>query len=115
VVSAHASPKDETGLALGDRGQGVEQVAGRAGQSAEVRYHQDVTGLQLVEQLAELDAVGLGTARHLAEHLFASGLGQLAHRGVNALAVRRYPGVALFHGFILHRRYEPEKSWLSAL
>ena len=40
-------------------------------------------------------AVGLGSARHLAEHLLAPGLGQLPHLGVNALAARRYPHAAV--------------------
>src|SRR5271166_3191327 len=51
----------------------------------------------LAEQAAKLRAVGLRAACHFAEHLLASGLGQLAHLSVNALAVRRYPRVAVFH------------------
>ena len=44
-------------------------------------------GGELVEGAAKLGAVALGSARGLAEHLGASGLGHLPHSGVNALAV----------------------------
>jgi hypothetical protein len=43
---------------------------------------------ELIEQLAKLRAVGFGSALHFAEHLLASGLGQLAHLRLDALAVR---------------------------
>jgi hypothetical protein len=46
-------------------------------------------GVEHVEQPAKLRAIGLLAARHFAEDFFASGLGELAHLGVNALAVRR--------------------------
>lgn len=41
---------------------------------------------------AELVAVGFGAARHLAEHVAGAGRLELAHSGVNALAVGRDPG-----------------------
>jgi hypothetical protein len=47
-----------------------------------------VAGVELVERLAQLVAVGLGPARCLAEHLLASSLGQLTGLRLNALAVR---------------------------
>jgi hypothetical protein len=56
-----------------------------------------VAGVEHVEQPAKLRAIGLRAARHFAVHLFASGLGELAHLGVNALAVRRYRCAAVFH------------------
>jgi hypothetical protein len=52
---------------------------------------------ELVEQAAKLRPVGLRAARHFAEHLLSSGPGQLADLGLDALAVRRYPRVAVFH------------------
>src|SRR5271166_6065508 len=64
---------------------------------------------KLVEQPAKLRAVGLGSARHFAEHLLASGLGQLAHLSVNALAVGGYPRVAVFHASLMAITYAKEK------
>jgi hypothetical protein len=58
-----------------------------------------VAGVELVDQPAQLRAVGLGAADiHVAEHLLVAG-GQLPRLRVNALALatRRYPGVAVFH------------------
>ena len=78
----------EPGSLGGDAGEGVQQVAGRAGQAVEPRHHQHVIGVELVERAAELGAVGLGSARHLAEHLARASGPELAHLGVNALAVR---------------------------
>jgi hypothetical protein len=53
--------------------------------------------------------VSLRAARHFAEHFFASGIGELAHLGVNALAVARYPGVAVFHALLMAVTYAKEK------
>jgi hypothetical protein len=39
-----------------------------------------------------------------------SGLGQLPHLGVNALAVGRYPCIAVFHGSVMHLISEPKKA-----
>jgi hypothetical protein len=66
--------------------------------AVEPRHHQHVPGFELAEQPAKLHAVAFGSARYLAKHLLASGLGQLAHLSVNALAVRRYPRIPVFHG-----------------
>jgi hypothetical protein len=87
----------ETGVLGGDRRERVQQVAGGSRQPVEPRHRQHVAGVEHVEQPAKLCAVGLRAARHFAEHLFASGLGELAHLSVNALAVGRYPCVAVFH------------------
>lgn len=57
----------------------------------------------------ELATVGLRTASRLSEHLRASGLGQLAHLGVNALAVGRDAGIAVFHAAIMAVTYAKEK------
>ena len=78
-------------------------------QPVEPRHGQHVARLKLAEQPAKLGAVGLGPARHLAEHLLASGPGQLAHLSVSALAVRRYPRITIDHAGILHRSYAPKK------
>ena len=56
----------------------------------------------LVEKSAELRPVGLGTDRHFAEHFFGSGGGQRRKLRVDALAVRRYPCIAVDHALILH-------------
>ena len=56
----------------------------------------------LVEKSAELRPVGLGTDRHFAEHFFGSGGGQRRKLRVDALAVRRYPCMAVDHAAILH-------------
>ena len=61
------------------------------------------------EYLAQCHAVGLGSTGNLAEHLRASRPGQLPHLCVNALAVRRYPGVAVFHAVIMHLESAPKK------
>ena len=60
-------------------------------------------------QPAKLGAVGLGSARHLTEHVLASGLGQLAHQCVSALAARGGPRIAVFHTTIMQRSCTAEK------
>ncbi len=77
----------EAGFAFGDRGEGVQQISGRARQTVKPGHHQHITGLELVERFAELAAVGLGAARGFAEHLLASGLGELTHLRAHALTV----------------------------
>jgi hypothetical protein len=69
----------------------------------EPRHYQHVACLKLVKQPAKLRTVGLGSAlMHVAENLLASGLGQLPRLCVNALALaaRRYPCIAVFHGSV---------------
>jgi hypothetical protein len=58
---------------------------------------------------AELRAVGLGAARHLAEHLRASCLGELAYLRLDALSVGRDPGVAVDHARLMAVFYAKEK------
>ena len=61
-------------------------------------------------------AVGLGSARHLAEHLARPVFPQFRHLSRDALAVRRYPRIAVNHGFILHQNSAPKKpNWFKAL
>ena len=45
----------------------------------------------------KLRAIGLGSARRLAEHFRSSGGAKLPHRGVNALTVGRDSRVAVIH------------------
>ncbi len=42
----------ETGLAAGDRRQGVEKIAGGAGQAVQPGHHQHVAGHQVIERAA---------------------------------------------------------------
>jgi hypothetical protein len=65
--------------------------------------------VELVKRLAKLAAVRLGSAGRLAEHLLASGLGELAHLRLDALAVRRYPRIPVFHDLDVHLINAPEK------
>src|SRR4051794_35548465 len=55
-----------------------------------------------IERPAQLRPVGLGSARHFAEHFFGSGGGQRCNLRLDALAVRRYPCIAVDHAHILH-------------
>jgi hypothetical protein len=80
------------------------------GQLVKPRHGHHVARLKLVEQPAKLGAVGLGPAHHFAEHLLASGLGQLAHLCVNALAVRRYPRIPEFHAATMQRSCAAKKT-----
>ena len=101
--------RPETGLGFGDGGKDVRQVAGGSRQPVEPRHRHHVPRLKLAEQPAKLRAVGLRPARHFAEHLLASGLGQLARLCVNALAVHRYPRIAAFHAAIVRRSCAAKK------
>jgi hypothetical protein len=99
----------EPGLLAGDRRQGVKQIASGSRQPVETCHHQHVTRTQHIEQAAELGAVGPGPACHFPIDLLAAGVGELAHLGVNALAVRGDAGIAVHHAVILHRIFAPEK------
>ena len=70
---------------------------------------QHVAGVELVEQAAKLRAVGLGSARHFAEHLTRPVLPQRRDLSGHALAVRRYPGIAVFHALLMAVIYAKEK------
>jgi hypothetical protein len=96
-VGPCVAERSETGFPIGDRGERVQKVACRSRQPVEPCDHHDLAGLDAGEQAAKLCAVGLGSARHFAEHLFASGLGELAHLRLDALAVCRDAGVTVFH------------------
>jgi hypothetical protein len=101
--------RSETGFPIGDRRERVQEVACRSRQAVEPRYHQHVAGDELAEHAAKLRPVGLGSARHFAEHFSRPGGAKLAHLCRLALPVRRYPRIAVNHGFILHRISEPKK------
>jgi hypothetical protein len=81
--------RSETGFPIGDRREGVQQVARRSGQPVKPRHHHHVAGVELGQQAAKLRPVGLRTARHFAEDLAGAGRAKLPDLGVNALAVRR--------------------------
>jgi hypothetical protein len=59
----------ESGFLAGDRREGVQQVAGGSGRPIEPCHHHHVAVAELVEQTPKLRPVGLGSARHFAEHL----------------------------------------------
>ena len=99
----------ETGFAIGDRGEGVQQVACRSRETIKARDRYQVAGLKGGEQAAKLRAVGLCPARDFAKNFRAACLGELAHLRRGALAVRRYPRIAVNHARILHQNYAPEK------
>jgi hypothetical protein len=61
--------RSETGFPIGNRRERVQQVARRSRQPASRVTSQHVAGVELVEQAAKLRPVGLGAARHFAEHL----------------------------------------------
>jgi hypothetical protein len=89
----------------GDRREGVQEVARRSRQAIKARDDEHVADVELGEHAAELGAVSLRAARHLAR---AGGL-ELAHLGIDALTVGRDSCIAVFHGVILHRNSAPEK------
>ena len=96
-------------FAVGDRSKDVQQIPCRSGQAVEPGHHQHVSCVNLVKRLAQLGAVGFGSAGRFAKHLLASGLGQLAHLRLNALAVRGDPCIPIFHGLDMHLINAPEK------
>jgi hypothetical protein len=108
-VGPCVAERTETGFPAGDRRERVQQVAGGSRQPVEPCHHQDVAGVKLVEQSAKLRPVGLGSARHFAEHLARPVFPQFCYLSRDALAVRRYPRVAVNHGFILHQKSAPKK------
>src|SRR6202035_2121001 len=57
----------------------------------------------------KLCAFGLGAACDFAEHFAGAGGSKLAHLGLNARAVRRYPRIAVNHASIRHRISAPKK------
>ena len=83
----------EACFAIGDRGEGVQEIPGRACQPVEPGHHQHIAGVDLLERLAQLAAVGLRAARCLTKHFFGSGLGELTNLCVHAMAV----GLMLAH------------------
>ena len=113
MVSAQASPRErKPALRSAIVGEGVQQVAGRAGQAVEPGHHEHVAGGELGEHPAELRPVGLGSARGLAEHLAGAGRPELAHLGVNALAVGRNSCIPVNHGVQSAPIYATEKPFV---
>jgi hypothetical protein len=99
----------ETGFLAGDRRERVQQVAGGSRQPVEPGHGYDVAGVELVEQAAKLRPVGLRSARHLAEHLARPVFPQRRDLSGDALAVRRYPCIAVFHALLMAVIYAKEK------
>jgi hypothetical protein len=100
---------NEARALVGKLRQYVEKVARPARQSVEARHHERVALVDLFEGLAEPHAVGLRAARRLLENLLGSGGAQLPRLRISAPAVRRYPRIAVNHGFILHQTSATEK------
>ena len=69
----------------------------------------EIAGFKLVDCLAKLTAVSLGTARGFAEHLCTSSPGELADLRFDALAVGRNSCIANFHVFDMHLINAPRK------
>jgi hypothetical protein len=80
--------------------KGVQQIAGGSRQPVEPRHGQHVAGVEHVEQPEKLRPVGLCAARHFVEHLARPVLPECADLSGDALAVRRYPRIAVNHRFI---------------
>jgi hypothetical protein len=110
-VSAHVSPRDRNPAFLPVIAARVfnRSRVDRASRSSRVTVTTSPS-LKLVEQPAKLRSVGLCAARHFAEHFFASGLGELAHLCIDALAVRRYPRIAVFHRPVVARSVHAESA-----
>jgi hypothetical protein len=64
----------EPDAALGQVGDGVDQVAQGAAEAIQLPHHEGVAGAQLVEQLGEGGAVGAGAAGGLGEDPVAAGV-----------------------------------------
>lgn len=95
--------RPETGLALADHRERVQQVAGGSREAVKPRHHQHVAGVELAEQAGELCPVGLVALRHLAEHLARPVLLQRRNLGGLALAACRDARVTENHKAILHQ------------
>jgi hypothetical protein len=72
AVGPSVVERPETRLAVGDLGEGIDEIPRRSRQTVEPCHDQHVAGGELFDRAPELAAVGLGSARHLAEHLFAA-------------------------------------------
>jgi hypothetical protein len=99
VVSAHASARDRNPPSLPVIAARV--VSGRARQPLEPRHHHHVAGADPGQQPAKLRPVGVGSARHFAEHLPGSGSAKLAHLCRLTLPARRYTRVPVDHSLIV--------------
>jgi hypothetical protein len=94
---------------LGDSGKRVEQVAGAAGQSVQPRHHQDVTGYKYGEHLAQLRAVGFGSARNFTIDVDRACGCQCRYLRLDALAVRGDSRLAVHHDPIMHIYFAQRK------
>ncbi|VTZ51613.1 hypothetical protein MPC4_400014 [Methylocella tundrae] len=93
----------------GDCRQRVQEVARRARQPVEARHGQNVAPGNLADDAAQLGAVSFRAARRFPEDLLGSGGAQLLDLRVEALAVRRYPCIAINHRPLMHLIYATKK------
>ncbi len=110
VVSAHASPRDRKPPPLPPMAASVLRRSRVDLASLSRRVTISTSTLaDMVKGAAQPGPVGPCAARRLPENLFGSGLAQLPDLRVNALAVCRYPRIAVNHAGILHVIYAQKK------
>src|SRR5450759_5353139 len=84
----------------GDGRQRVQQVAGGSRQPVKARHRQHVALVELRESAGKLGAVGPRAAGRLSKDLLGFGRAKLLHLRVEALAVGRYPRIAVNHDLL---------------
>jgi hypothetical protein len=84
----------QSDAAVGQAGDGVDQVAEGAAEAVEFPDDQGVAGAQLVQELLEDRAVGAGAAGGLGEHPIATGRGQSVDLEVGLLVGGGDAGIA---------------------
>jgi hypothetical protein len=94
-VGPCVAERAEAGFLLGDRGERVQQVAGRAGEAVEPRHHDHVASGDFGEQPAKLRSVNRHAARHFAKHLARANGAKLPGLRVNTLSAGRDAGIAV--------------------
>jgi len=85
--------RSESGSGLRYRIETVQEVARRAREAVKARHKQGIPFIKGFDCSRRLAPVGLGSARGLTKNLLRSGVAQLLHLSVNALAVRAYPRI----------------------
>jgi hypothetical protein len=84
----------EPDAALGQAGDGVDQMAQGAAEAIQLPHHEGVAGAQLVQQLGEGGAVGAGAAGGLGEHPIAAGVLEGVDLELGVLVSGGDPGIA---------------------
>jgi hypothetical protein len=110
VVSAHASPSERKPAFLPVIAASVfnRSRVDRASRSSRVTISTSPAA-SWSSKRRKLRPVGLGSARHFAEHLARPVFSQCRDLGRNALSVRRYPCVAVNHRYLLRQDSAPKK------